>query len=404
MNKKTIATFLVIIILIIYILSENKITNIDNYAYVVSIGIDEGENSPLKVSFQIANTSDSGSSSDTDSSTSKSIISSVETTSIDNAINLINTYISKELSLSHCKAIVISEKLAYGGISKYLYPIMNKTEVSPKANIIISTVDCETFLREASKSVEENSTKYYNIIPTTYNYTGYTDDVTLRDFFSKLGDSFAEPYASLGNVKTSETKNNSLFYLNDETDYVKQINTSVNSPDNISMNGIAVFNKDVLVGKLNSIETICHLILLNKLETAIISIPSPFNDSNSIDLSISLRKNTKYNVKLINGTPLISLNIYINTEVLNMLDLNNENVKEIKKYADSYIKNAINDYLYKTSKEFKSDIIGMGKYVVNNFITWDEWINYNWLNQYENSFFETNVDTNINSDYIIFKS
>ena len=404
MNKKTIATFLVIIILIIYILSENKITNIDNYAYVVSIGIDEGENSPLKVSFQIANTSDSGSSSDTDSSTSKSIISSVETTSIDNAINLINTYISKELSLSHCKAIVISEKLAYGGISKYLYPIMNKTEVSPKANIIISTVDCETFLREASKSVEENSTKYYNIIPTTYNYTGYTDDVTLRDFFSKLGDSFAEPYASLGNVKTSETKNNSLFYLNDETDYVKQINTSVNSPDNISMNGIAVFNKDVLVGKLNSIETICHLILLNKLETAIISIPSPFNDSNSIDLSISLRKNTKYNVKLINGTPLISLNIYINTEVLNMLDLNNKNVKEIKKYADSYIKNAINDYLYKTSKEFKSDIIGMGKYVVNNFITWDEWINYNWLNQYENSFFETNVDTNINSDYIIFKS
>lgn len=404
MNKKNIAIFLVIIILLIYILNEKQIVNIDNYAYVVSIGIDEGENSPLKVSFQIANTSDSGSSSDSGSTTSKSIISSVETTSIDNAINLINTYISKELSLSHCKAIVISEKLAYGGVNKYLYPVLNKTEVSPKANILISSVDCETFLREASKSVEKNSTKYYNIIPTIFTYTGYTDDVSLRVFLSKLGDSFSEPYAPLGNVKSSETDNNTLFYLNDETDYVKKINTAVNSPDNISINGIAVFNKDVLVGKLNSMETICHLIMLNKLETAIISIPSPFNDSTSIDLSITLKKSTKYDVKLINGTPLVQANVYINADVLNMLDLNSENVKELKKYANSYIENAINDYFYKTSKEFKSDIVGIGKYVVENFSTWDEWTNYNWLNQYENCFFEVNVDTSIDSNYLIFKS
>lgn len=404
MNKKTIAIILIFIILAIYIVNENQIINIDNYAYVVSIGIDEGENSPLKVSFQIANTSDSGSSSESETTTSKSIISSVETSSIDNAINLINTYISKELSLSHCKAIVISEKLAYGGISKYLYPILNKTEVSPKANIIISSVDCETFLQEASKSIEKNSTKYYNIIPTTYTYTGYTDDVSLRDFFLKLGDSFSEPYASLGNVKSNETKNNTLFYLNDETDYVKQINTAVNSPDNINMNGIAVFNKDVLVGKLNSIETICHLILLNKLETAIISIPSPFNDTTSIDLSITLKRNTNFDVKLVNGTPLIQTKVYIDANILNMLDLNNENINELKKYANSYIENAINDYYYKTSKEFKSDIVGIGKYVVGNFSTWDEWKNYNWLNQYENSFFSTKVETNIDSNYLIFKT
>lgn len=404
MSKKKFFIMLIIIVLITYITTSGQIINIDNYAYVISIGIDVGENSPIKVSFQIANTSDSGSSSNDSGTTSKSIITSVETDSVDNAINLINTYISKELSLSHCKAIVISEELAYTGVIKYLYPLINKPEVSPKANIIVSSVDCETFLKEASDSIEKNSTKYYNIVPTTYNFTGFTDSVTLRDFFSRLGDTFAEPYTSLGNIKNNDTENKSLFYFNNVTENIKDFDTKINSPDNISINGIAVFNKDILVGKLNSIETICHLILCNRLEMATISIPNPLNDSNSLDLAISLKKNTKFSVKIVNNTPFIKANVYINSDILSKVDLNNENISQIKKYANSYIENAIYDYFYKTSKELKSDIIGLGKYVVGDFTTWDEWINYNWLSQYENSFFDITVDTDVSSGYLVLNS
>ena len=46
------------------------------------------------------------------------IINSVDAASLDSAINLMNTYVSKEISLSHCKAIVISESLASKGIPK----------------------------------------------------------------------------------------------------------------------------------------------------------------------------------------------------------------------------------------------------------------------------------------------
>ena len=52
--------------------------------------------------------------------------------------------------------------------------------------------------------------------------------------------------------------------------------------------GLAVFRGDTLVGELNSIETLCHLITTNNLRTATISIPSPFKqDRNHCSFYIS---------------------------------------------------------------------------------------------------------------------
>ena len=205
MIKKFIAFAL---IFIIFAIQEIKITTIDDLAYVVAIGLDVGEKDLLKVTFQIATTEENSSSSDSSNGSSKSTTSTVETSSIDNAINLVNTYISKEISLSHCKAIVISEDLASKGISSYLYTLINKLEISPKCHIIISNVDSEYFLAQSSNNLEKNSTNYYEIISTTAEYTGYTDPITLREFFSKMGDSFTQPYTILGSANTDDLTDN----------------------------------------------------------------------------------------------------------------------------------------------------------------------------------------------------
>ena len=407
MVKKNIAIFLIFVILVIFIAKEIKIRTIDDLAYVIAIGLDSGENDILKVSFQIANTSSNNSSASSES-TSNSTISTIETSSIGNAINLMNTYISKELSLAHCKAIVISEDLASSGISNYLYTLINKMEISPKCNIIISRVNSDYFLQESSSSIEKNTTKFYQIIPTTADFTGYTDTITLRDFFSRMGDTFAQPYTILGNVNTgSHNKNNTDSSVEDLT-ATKAGESNIKSPNKVEINGIAVFNADTMVGQLNSIETICHLILSNKLKNSNISIPSPFSDTNTIDLSINLKKPTKIDVQILNGSPYVKCNIYINARILTMTKdsdyLNSKNLSEIEEYANSYIESQVYNYFYKTSKEYKSDILGLGKYVVDDFLTWDEWINYDWLNQYENAFFDVNVQTDVKSGYLLLET
>lgn len=406
MSKKNIAFFLIFIILVVFIAKEIRIKTIDDLAYVVAIGLDSGDNDILKVTFQIANTTGSTSSASSES-TSNSTISTVETSSIDNAINLMNTYISKELSLAHCKAIVISEDLASGGIANYIYTLINKMEISPKCNIIISRVNSDYFLKESSSSVEKNTTKYYQIIPTTANFTGYTDTITLRDFFSRIGDTFAQPYTILGNVNTGNNSNNSLI-PNEESAVTKAGESNMKSPNKVEISGIAVFNADTFVGQLNSIETICHLILSNKLKNCNITIPSPFSDTDTIDLSITLKKSTKIDVKILNGSPFVKTNIYVNARILTMTKdsdyLNSKNLSEIEEYANSYLESQINNYFYKTSKEYKSDILGLGKYVVGDFLTLNEWIEYDWLNQYKNAFFDVNVQTDVKSGYLLLET
>ena len=88
-------------------------SNIGNIAYVLALGIDVGEKSKLKVSAQFSKTAvfapGSGSSSE---DSNNMVLVSGEADSIFSGLNLLNSYIGKEINLSHCSVIIFSEEVA----------------------------------------------------------------------------------------------------------------------------------------------------------------------------------------------------------------------------------------------------------------------------------------------------
>ena len=84
-----------------------------NIAYVLALGIDVGEKANLKVSAQFTKSSSispaSGSSSE---DSSNIVLVSGEADSLFSALNLLNSYIGKEINLSHCAIFIFSEELA----------------------------------------------------------------------------------------------------------------------------------------------------------------------------------------------------------------------------------------------------------------------------------------------------
>lgn len=159
--------------------------NIDKLAYVVALGFDIGSTNRLKMSFQISlpGGSSSGGSSGGTTQSSNVIVNSIECSSINSGINLLNSYISKRISLSHCKVIVFSEELAYQGLNEYIYTLNNDIELGPSTNVVISKSDAKSFLENSKPAVESLSARYYEIAPTSSQYTGYTVDVKLGSFF-----------------------------------------------------------------------------------------------------------------------------------------------------------------------------------------------------------------------------
>lgn len=411
MNKKfknALTLFLILTFLLFSLSGCYNQNNIDHLAYIVAVGFDAGENNKLKLSFQISSpkgSSESGSSSQSDSS----IVTTIECANFNSGVNLLNSYLSKESNLSHCKMIIFSEEFAASGISETLFTLMNNVEVRPDCNIMVSRCSAEYILKNSKPVLETLSARYYEIAPSSSEYTGFTESVTLSEFFSDYNDTFKSCYAILGGLNTGDTHNtndNLPSYEKDSSN--KADETLIQSDMNIENMGLAVFNGDKLVGELTGVETICHHIISGKLNTCIINIPSPFKENQTISVRLQLVKKPKHKVNIVNNSAYIDSNISIEARVLTMDEnskyLNQEEVTRLEESLNSYMTSHLYDYLYKISKEYNTDIDGFGSYAVRNFKTFDEWESFNWLENFKDSFFNVTVNTTVKSSYIIMES
>lgn len=161
--------------------------NIDDLAYVMAVGIDVGTTAKYRISLQLSTIESSateaiikpeeneesssgggkgasGSSSSESQSTANSFeIYTMECDSLDTALNIANTFLNKDLTLSHCKVLVISEEQAKKDISKIVNTFINKVEIRPDCNVIISSVPKEEFTGNEIPKLENLLSKYYDI-------------------------------------------------------------------------------------------------------------------------------------------------------------------------------------------------------------------------------------------------
>lgn len=114
---------------------------------------------------------------------------------------------------------------------------------------------------------------------------------------------------------------------------------------------------------------------------------------------------TTADVNIVNGTPYIKINTTLSGNVVSSTSdskyLSNDVLEELSKYADSYLESMISSYLYKTSKDLKSDVTGFGKYAYCKFLTCSELKDYNWSEKYKDSFFDVKVNTTIKSSHLL---
>ncbi len=403
--RKIFAIFILVLLLIISSSNYYGIKGIDNLAYVVAIGLDIGDTENLNLSLQISVPNNSDSSSGGSSSQSSSVVvNSIECPSISTGITLFNSYLGKEVNLSHCKVLVISENLAARGIEEYLYTLINDVQFRSDSNIIVSKCDAKTYLEYSTPVLDKVSARYYEIAPTSSEYTGYTESITCNEFLSAMTYSSAEAVAILGSINSDQTQNIPSESSNKESYYTAG-QTPISGESGVENMGLAVFNNDKLVGELNGLESICHLIISNKLKNAQIRISSPIENLDYIDLYIELEKQSKSSVYLTNSTPYIKSKVTVNAKMQSMnsnIDLNDQNItSKIEKSAEAFLEEKLSNYLYKTSKELHSDIDQFGLYALKYFTTQDELKSYNWLHHYKDAFFDVDVNLNLRSSYLL---
>ena len=404
MNKIVKRFFIFILIIILFLAFSSSYTSlsIDNIETVVAIGLDTSTTNNLEVSFQFTNSSSVSESGTTEQS--PSMVYSIDASSISSAINLMNAYVGKELSFSHCKLIAISEELANAGISDEIYTLINDIQIRPTANIVISKCTAKVYIENSKPLFENLLTKYYEVFSNSSKYTGFTVNATIGDFFNSLVCKSCEPYAILGGLNSENSSDSSS--IESKKDVTGKSNESNIQGELGTENfGIAVFKQGQIVGELNSIETMCFLTTRNNVDGFLISIPDPNSEDGVIDIYLTPTSNTTIKVKLLNGSPYIKLNyrfsgrIQSASENTNYLD--DSLLNEISSACNNYLESILSDYLYKTAKTFKSDINGFGQEAKKNFLTLEDFEDYNWEEKYKDSFFDVNVSASVKSSLLL---
>lgn len=392
---------ILIIIFIIAFSSSYSSLSIDNLAYVLAIAIDSSDTNKLEVSFQFS-TPVSAESSSTEKPTP--IINMVTASSLSNAINLVNGYLGKQINMSHCKVIIFSEDLAFKGISDEIYTLINDTQVRPSCNLVVSKCSAKYYLEETSPQLENLISKYYEIFANSSKYTGYMPDATIGNFFNNMICKTCEPYAILGGVNEGSKNNSSE--VDSQKDYTIKANESSITGENGAENiGVAVFKGSQLVGELNALETIAFLNIKNDLDRFLISVPDPQNDNNYLDIYLTPTRSTNIQIDTSNQTPYIKIKCEFSGRIYSMSEnskyLSPEVLDSISNSCNSYLESVFSDYLYKTAKDFNSDINGLGKCALKNFFTTAQYNDYNWQENYKNSFFDVEVSTSVKSGMLI---
>lgn len=334
------------------------------------------------------------------------------------------------------------------GIESEICALINNEELRPSTNIVVSTSDANTYLKNSNPNIEKLVTNYYDTFELTSNFTGYSDDVTIGSFYNKLFSPSRANTAILGRTfqkvssfesssegksdsssqnqsssasdrdtqkeKSPEDLQNTIELKNGESGKSSGGNNAENDSGGATLEisgqrgtqnvGIGVFKYGKYLGQLSEIDSICHLLITNNVDTFILSVPIEGYPENLIDLDVSSVRNTNIKVDTSSDSPNISISIYCEAKILTVDGGSNYTdsriIEDISKKGEKYLKQNVETYLYKTSKEFKADIDSFSNHALSNYLTTADWENYDWISKYENANFTVSIRFNVISSLL----
>lgn len=382
----------------------------DELAYVIALGLDKGKTSALKMTFQVAIPKNMGGGAQGGGGSSEEPYSVivVEAPSLYAGMNMSQTFISRQINLSHAKVIVFSKELAKEGVQKYVNAMYRNREFRLNMHIAVSRTSAEEFIRNVKPKAEANPAKYYELAMNRYKYTGFTADTRFYNFYTQLRSYSGQAYATLAGVNNNESSSDidlkgSTYKekgrsMPQERDFVAGGTNTVPSIKS-EMMGLAVFNGAKMVGELDGEETAFLLMATGKYNYAYFTIPDPESKGDYVVQNIKQSRRPSIKGELIDDKPHVTIKLSLETDILSIQSgINYENVNKIptlEKSIESYIKAGTVKFLEKTRDEFSSDVCSFGESFRRKFLTWKDWEEYGWLDRYKDISFDVQVDVKV---------
>ncbi|MCX7711176.1 MAG: Ger(x)C family spore germination protein [Clostridia bacterium] len=418
--------FCLLLILLCWMLAgcSPDLVEIDEEVYALVLGADISANNKIKITLQYPSYKGSGGGGSGSKSSGGggggsreeigvyegNIITTVEASSILEGINLLNTAVSRQISLTHCKLLVFSEELAKQGVEDYLAPMMRYRDMRRIMHVIVCKGKAESFIKENINTIGESESKAIELMATQSLNNGLFPRMTFIDFYRNMLSPYEQPltaYAGINDFsKLSSGDEETASPLKIPEGYLPS-EVPRKGAARRELAGTAIFNGPKMIGVLDSFETRCMLIIKNQFKRGIVTIEDRKAPGKVIPLDVRLGRKPVIKGYFENGVPIIDVRVNIeadlgaiqsrvNYERLSLVEALNGQIKE-------FFEAGLRQTIDKTQR-LNCDVFGFGEYIAGNFSTIQELEAYNWKKHYKDAKVNVTVEANVRRTGLMFGS
>lgn len=375
---------------------------LEDQAFILTIGIDKTEKAELLISFRIAIPSKSGlgqsggggGGGEGSIAEQSSLLTTISAPSLPAAMLLASGYINRELSLLHTKAIVFGEDAAKEGIAPILGILTRYRELRRNVFLCVSKGTAYDFLKVNAPDLEKSYAKYWEGVKLMESAEAIHPGSILQQFVSD---------------SSRLDRNANMIYLAVNKDSSEGSAADLKSPSSFKEGhlavkageiprkggnkaeylGTAIFKGGKLVKVLNLSETVSLMMAKGNFKKTFYTIPDP-EVKNKV-MSFEIKQGSPPSIKISTKGDQISIKekLFLEGDLIGIQGqvdyaATAQGMTKLDKITAKILEQRIRDIIKKEQK-LSIDIVGYGGYAKKNFLSQGEWEKFRWHEKFKDA-------------------
>ncbi|MES1042800.1 Ger(x)C family spore germination protein [Peribacillus simplex] len=365
---------------------------LEEQAFVVVVGLDKGENGMLDVTYQIANPQ-VGSTDRSKAEKEKAFeIVTLSAPNLTVATQIANVSVTRNLTLSHVKALIVGEELAKDNMFLHISETITK-ERGLRENVLflVSKEKASDFIKHNKPPFETRPHKFYDLMGQRWKETGF---VPLSTYVMYLKNTQHDAGAFLAIYSTAKNREQ---HAKKEEDENVAGGVKIQSGSHTQSMGSVVFKNGKAIGKLTGEETRLAMMLQqdSDVQEWTTSFTDPIQTKETIGTRIIIEKKAKINVNTKKSSPVITAKVPVKVDIVSVPSLINystdqEHGEKLKSHIEKELERKTDNVVKQSQEKLKVDIFEFYYLARRTFLTMKQYERYNWMKSYPNA--TVNID------------
>lgn len=363
-------------------------TEIEDTAYVVSLGIDAVAPNECRWTFRIVEAEELPVGMLTaqgvlgDGLASKLI--SVRACTLEQAVQLAQAGLVRILSLVQLREVVFGEALARRGLGRELSHLLRHGEVRLAAGVHVARGRAVDIFIHNQPIGDVNPVKFMEGLLLVQKRMHLSPPIRLQHFNGRLMAPGVDPILPLiaVNPNATSTPGSPLPPMGQEKSLrAGEFPRTGGNP--VEVAGAAVFRGDRMVGTLNVDQTAALLALRGEMGKVYATLPSPSVPGDVITMRYHQENKPQYRARWSGGRPAVGVRLQFEGEVLSAPPATNPASPPERRALEQYIARYGREHFYaplirQVYGEWGADPVGFGQLFRSRFPTFDAWLSYDW--------------------------